>query len=492
MGSSHAFVVDAASPDTASSIAGDVRSGRRSAQSVLDLHRARIARSESDVHAFNLVLIDQAEVAARRVDDAVAAGHDPGALAGVPIALKDNMCTRGIPTTCSSKILADWRPPYDATVVSRLAAAGAVLVGKTNLDEFAMGSSTENSAFGPTRNPHDTDKVPGGSSGGSAAAVAAGFVAVSLGSDTGGSIRQPASLCGLVGVKPTYGAVSRYGLIAFASSLDQIGPFAHTVEDAALVLEVIAGHDPMDSTSIDAPPPVLVGAVRQGYREGVAGLRVGIVTELTGEGISADVLRRVDVAAARLRDGGATVDHVSVPSTVLGLSAYYLIAPAEASSNLARFDGVRFGLRVIPEGAVNVQDMMAATRAAGFGAEVKRRIMLGTYALSAGYYDAYYGQAQKVRTLIINDFARAYQAFDVLLTPTSPTTAFAFGDKTADPMTMYINDVCTIPSNLSGDPAISVPCGVGDDGMPIGVQLLGPALAEALLFRCAAVIEMGN
>ena len=258
------------------------------------------------------------------------------------------------------------------------------------------------------------------------------------------------------------------------------------------MLEVIAGHDPMDSTSIDAPPPALVGAVRQGYREGVAGLRVGIVTELTGEGISADVLRRVDVAAARLRDGGATVDHVSVPSTVLGLSAYYLIAPAEASSNLARFDGVRFGLRVIPEGAVNVQDMMAATRAAGFGAEVKRRIMLGTYALSAGYYDAYYGQAQKVRTLIINDFARAYQAFDVLLTPTSPTTAFAFGDKTADPMTMYINDVCTIPSNLSGDPAISVPCGVGDDGMPIGVQLLGPALAEALLFRCAAVIEMGN
>ena len=385
-----------------------------------------------------------------------------------------------------------FRSPYDATVVTRLAAAGAVIVGKTNLDEFAMGSSTENSAFGPTRNPHDLGRVPGGSSGGSAAAVAAGFAAASLGSDTGGSIRQPASLCGLVGVKPTYGAVSRYGLIAFASSLDQIGPFAHTVLDAALVLEVIAGHDPLDSTSIQSPAPSLLSAVQQGRVEGVDGLRIGIVTELSGEGISADVLARVDVAAARLRDAGATVDRVSVPSTVLGLSAYYLIAPAEASSNLARFDGVRFGLRVVPEGAGNVQDMMAATRAVGFGDEVKRRIMLGTYALSAGYYDAYYGQAQKVRTLIINDFQRAYQSFDVLLTPTSPTTAFAFGAKTADPMTMYINDVCTIPSNLSGDPAISVPCGVGDDGLPVGVQLLGPALSEALLFRCAAVIEKGN
>ncbi len=490
MGASHAFRVG--TEDTAASIAADVRSGRRSALSVLESHRSRISASEADVHAFNLVLDAQPTAAAQRVDDAVAAGRDPGVLAGVPIALKDNMCTRGIDTTCSSKILAGWRPPYDATVVSRLAAAGAVIVGKTNLDEFAMGSSTENSAFGPTRNPHDLDKVPGGSSGGSAAAVAAGFAAVSLGSDTGGSIRQPASLCGLVGVKPTYGAVSRYGLIAFASSLDQIGPFSHTVHDAALVLEVIAGHDPMDSTSIDAPVPSLVDAVRQGQADGIAGLRVGIVTELSGDGISADVLARVEVAAARLRDAGATVDHVSVPSTVLGLSAYYLIAPAEASSNLARFDGVRFGLRVIPDEAGNVQDMMAATRAAGFGAEVKRRIMLGTYALSAGYYDAYYGQAQKVRTLIINDFARAYESFDVLLTPTSPTTAFAFGDKTADPMTMYINDVCTIPSNLSGDPAISVPCGVGDDGMPVGVQLLGPALSEALLFRCAAVIEKGN
>ncbi len=492
MGASHAVRVGPGSPETAVSIADDVRAGRRSARAVLDLHRGRIDTAEADVHAFNLVLREGAAAAASRIDEAVAAGRDPGPLAGVPIALKDNMCTRGLATTCSSRILEGWRPPYDATVVLRLAAAGAVIMGKTNLDEFAMGSSTENSAFGPTRNPHDLDRVPGGSSGGSAAAVAAGFAAASLGSDTGGSIRQPASLCGLVGVKPTYGAVSRYGLIAFASSLDQIGPFAHTVEDAALVLEVIAGHDPLDSTSIEFPVPSLVSAVQQGRADGIDGLRIGIVTELSGEGISADVLARVDVAAARLRDAGATVDRVSVPSTMLGLSAYYLIAPAEASSNLARFDGVRFGLRVVPEGSANVQDMMAATRAAGFGAEVKRRIMLGTYALSAGYYDAYYGQAQKVRTLIINDFRRAYQSFDVLLTPTSPTTAFAFGAKTADPMTMYINDVCTIPSNLSGDPAISVPCGVGDDGLPVGVQLLGPALSEALLFRCAAVIELGN
>ena len=477
--------------DTAAVIASDVRSGRRLAVDVLDAHLARVDAHEADVHAFNLVLRAQARSCAAAVDAAVAAGRDPGPLAGVPVALKDNMCTQGVATTCSSRILEGWKPPYSATVVTRLAAAGSVLVGKTNLDEFAMGSSTENSAFGPTRNPHDHDKVPGGSSGGSAAAVAAGFSAVSLGSDTGGSIRQPASLCGLVGIKPTYGLVSRYGLIAFASSLDQIGPFAHTVEDSALLLEAIAGHDPADSTSIATPSPSLVSEVRAGQSDGVAGLRVGIVDELSGEGMSPDVLVRLEVAVQRLRNAGATVGHVSVPSTKLGLSAYYLIAPAEASSNLSRYDGVRYGLRVT-EGTTDIAQMMAVTRAAGFGAEVKRRIMLGTYALSAGYYDAYYGQAQKVRTLIIEDFKAAYGRFDVLITPTSPTTAFAFGDKTADPMTMYLNDVCTIPSNLSGDPAISVPCGVGDDGMPVGVQLLGPALSEATLLRAAAVIEKGN
>ena len=477
---------------SAMEIAADVRAGRRSAASVLASHIVRIDAVEGDVHAFNLVLREQAERAAAAVDAAVASGRDPGALAGVPVALKDNMCTDGIPTTCSSRILEGWRPPYDATVVKRLAAAGALIIGKCNLDEFAMGSSTENSAFGPTRNPHDLTKVPGGSSGGSAAAVAAGFAALSLGSDTGGSIRQPASLCGLVGVKPTYGRVSRYGLIAFASSLDQIGPFAHTVEDAALMLEVIAGHDPLDSTSSDEPVPVLRDAVTLGRRDGVAGLRVGIIEELCGEGIAADVVARMHVAAGRLRDAGATIGQVSVPSCRYGLSAYYLIAPAECSSNLARYDGVRYGLRITNDDVSNVAEMMAVSRAAGFGPEVKRRIMLGTYALSAGYYDAYYGKAQKVRTLIIRDFARAYENFDVLLTPTSPTTAFAFGDKTADPMTMYFNDVCTIPSNLSGEPALSVPCGVGDDGMPVGVQLLGPALAEARLFRAAAVIEKGN
>jgi aspartyl-tRNA(Asn)/glutamyl-tRNA(Gln) amidotransferase subunit A len=484
-------------PTSASSIAAAVRAGSLRATDALATHMARIDAHETDVHAFNLVLREQAQAAAAAIDASVAAGRDPGPLAGVPIALKDNMCTRGIPTTCSSKILEGWKPPYNATIVDRLAAAGAVIVGKTNLDEFAMGSSTENSAFGPTRNPYDFDRVPGGSSGGSAAAVAAGFSAASLGSDTGGSIRQPASLCGLVGLKPTYGAVSRYGLIAFASSLDQIGPFTHSVEDAALLMEVIGGHDPMDTTSIQAPAMSLVSAVHDGQRNGVQGLRVGIVSELSGEGMSADVLTRMEVAAQRLRDAGATVGTVSVPSVKFGLSAYYIIAPAECSSNLARYDGVRYGLRLFPEGTngsnnANIADMMATTRAAGFGPEVKRRIMLGTYALSAGYYDAYYGQAQKVRTLIINDFARAYQDYDVLLTPTSPTTAFKFGDKTSDPMTMYYNDVATIPSNLSGDPAISVPCGVGSDGMPIGVQLLGPALSEPLLLKVSAVIEAGN
>jgi aspartyl-tRNA(Asn)/glutamyl-tRNA(Gln) amidotransferase subunit A len=465
--------------NTAVAIAAAVRAGERSALEVVDEHLARIAEREGEIHAFNEVLADQARAAAAAVDR----GERQGPLAGVPVAIKDNLCTRGIPTTCSSRILEGWRPPYDATVVARVLEAGAINVGKTNLDEFAMGSSTENSAFGPTRNPHDTSRVPGGSSGGSAAAVAAGFAPLSLGSDTGGSIRQPAALCGVVGVKPTYGLVSRYGLIAFASSLDQVGPFATTVADAALLLEVIAGHDPMDSTSIARPAPSLVDVLD----EGVEGLRVGVLRELLdAEGIAPDVRRRTEEAAEALAAAGAKVDEASVPAATYGLSAYYLIAPAEASSNLARYDGVRYGLRV---DAPNTGAMNEATRTAGFGAEVKRRIMLGTYALSAGYYDAYYGKAQQVRTLIIRDFRAAYESFDLLLSPTSPTTAFPLGAKVDDPLTMYLNDVCTIPTNLAGDPAVSVPFGRGDDGLPIGVQLLAPALGEATMFRAAAVLE---
>ncbi|MER3453416.1 MAG: Asp-tRNA(Asn)/Glu-tRNA(Gln) amidotransferase GatCAB subunit A, partial [Acidimicrobiia bacterium] len=440
----------------------------------------RIRAREHELHAFNLVAADAALAEAAEVDRRVVAGQDPGPLAGVPVALKDNLCTRGIPTTCSSRILDGWRPPYDATVVERLRAAGAVVIGKTNLDEFAMGSSTENSAFGPSRNPHDPSRVPGGSSGGSAVAVAAGFAAVALGSDTGGSIRQPAALCGVVGVKPTYGAVSRYGLVAFASSLDQIGPFATTVADAALVLEVIGGHDPRDSTSIPAPAPALVAALE----EGVDGLRIGVVRELV-EGCAPDVRARVEAAAEALRAAGAKVDEASVPAAVYGLSAYYLIAPAEASSNLARYDGVRYGLRV--EGD-DITETYCRTRAAGFGPEVKRRIMLGTYALSAGYYDAYYARAQRVRTLIIRDFERAYADFDVLIGATSPTVAFPFGAK-ADPLSMYLSDVFTIPSNLAGHPAMSVPYGTGEGGLPVGVQVLAPARGEPVMFRVGAALE---
>ena len=466
---------------TARAIAAAVRSGERSAREVVDEHLAAIEARDGEIHAFQHLLADEARAAAGAIDARVAAGEDPGPLAGVPVALKDNLCTRGIPTTCSSRILDGWRPPYTATVVERIVAAGAVVVGKTNLDEFAMGSSTENSAFGPTRNPHDTSRVPGGSSGGSAAAVAAGFASLALGSDTGGSIRQPAALCGVVGMKPTYGRVSRYGLVAFASSLDQIGPFATTVDDAALLLETMWGHDPMDSTSIPDEPD------RLGTDADVSGLRVGIIEELADvDGVQPEVRSAVEAAAAGLERAGAKVDRVSVPSCVYGLSAYYLIAPAEASSNLARYDGVRYGLRV---DADDVVEMNARTRDAGFGAEVKRRIMLGTYALSAGYYDAYYGQAQKVRTLIIRDFARAYEQLDVLLSPTSPTVAFELGARTADPLAMYLSDVCTIPSNLAGHPAISVPFGTGADGLPVGVQVLAPALGEPVLLRAARAVE---
>ena len=466
---------------TAVAIAREVRAGGTSAREVIDAHLERIEDREPEIHAFNLVTADAARARADGIDAAVARGEDPGPLAGVPVALKDNLCTHGVPTTCSSAILEGWRPPYDATVVTRLAAAGAVFVGKTNLDEFAMGSSTENSAFGPTRNPRDPERVPGGSSGGSAAAVAAGFAPLALGSDTGGSIRQPAAFCGVVGVKPTYGAVSRYGLIAFASSLDQVGPFATTVEDAAVMYELVGGHDPRDSTSIAGYTPSVVSTLH----DGVAGLRIGIVRELS-DGLDADVRARLDEAAVALAAAGALVGEASVPAAGFGLSAYYLIAPAEASSNLARYDGVRYGLRV---DAPDVARMNGATRAAGFGPEVKRRIMLGTYALSAGYYDAYYGQAQRVRTLIIRDFDAAYADFDVLLSPTTPTTAFAFGAKTADPLSMYLSDVCTIPTNLAGHAAMSVPFGVGDDGLPVGIQVLAPALGEPVMFRVGQALE---
>jgi aspartyl-tRNA(Asn)/glutamyl-tRNA(Gln) amidotransferase subunit A len=467
-------------PATAVEIAAAVRAGTTTARQVVEDHLAAIAARDPELHAFNLVTADAARAAADAIDLAVAKGEDPGPLAGVPVALKDNMCTRGVPTTCSSRILENWSPPYDATVVERIVGAGGIVIGKTNLDEFAMGSSTENSAFGPTRNPHDITRVPGGSSGGSAAAVAAGFAPLALGSDTGGSIRQPASLSGVVGLKPTYGVVSRYGLVAFASSLDQIGPFANTVEDAATLLEVIAGHDPRDSTSLAQPAPRVLAELDRG----VEGLRVGVVRELL-EGIEPDVAARVHEATDALSAAGAKVDDASVPAAVYGVSAYYLIAPAEASSNLARYDGVRYGLRV--EGQ-DITAMYGATRAAGFGPEVKRRIMLGTYALSAGYYDAYYGQAQRTRTLIVRDFEAAYEHFDVLLSPTSPTTAFEFGAK-SDPLTMYLSDVCTIPCNLSGQPAISVPFGTDTKGLPIGVQLMAPALGEPVMFRAAGALE---
>ncbi len=468
---------------TAFRIADDVRAGRARAVDVLDAHLANVTAREGDVHAFNTVTADEARRMAEAVDAAVAAGRDPGPLAGVPIALKDNMCTRGIPTTCSSRILEGWRPPYDATVVTRLAAAGAVFVGKTNLDEFAMGSSTENSAFGPTFNPHDVTRVSGGSSGGSAAAVAARFAAASLGSDTGGSIRQPAALCGVVGVKPTYGTVSRYGLVAFASSLDQIGPFTHDVRDAALLLETISGHDPLDSTSIPQPPLQLLGEIDRG----VAGLRIGRITDLPG-GSEPEVEQRLAEAFEALAAAGATIVDVELPSLKYGLTAYYLIAPAEASSNLARYDGVRYGSRVE---AADTNAMYMATRAAGFGDEVKRRIMLGTYALSAGYYDAYYGKALKVRRLISDDFARAYERADVILTPTSPIVAFPVGSKVDDPLSMYLCDVFTIPTNLAGHPAMSVPFGTGAHGLPVGVQVLAPTLGEPVMFRVAAELERG-
>lgn len=469
---------------TAVEIADAVRSGQRSARSVIEEYLRAIAEREGEIHAFNLVTAAQARAQADQIDALVAEGKDPGLLAGVPIALKDNLCTRGVATTCSSRILEGWEPPYDAHVVELLREAGAVFVGKTNMDEFAMGSSTENSAFGPTRNPCDPSRVPGGSSGGSAAAVAAGFAPLALGSDTGGSVRQPAALCGVVGVKPTYGRVSRYGLVAFASSLDQIGPIATNVADAAAVLDVISFPDGRDQTS-RLPDPIPVSAT---LNEGVEGLRVGVLAELSGDGIAPDVAARLQAAVGALKSAGARVAEASVPAAVYGLSAYYVIAPAEASSNLARYDGVRYGLRV--DGS-STPDMNTATRSVGFGDEVKRRIMIGTYALSAGYYDAHYERARKVRALIVNGFNRVWyeDKFDLLLSPTSPTTAFPLGERTADPMAMYTSDICTVPVNLTGQAAMSVPYGVGDDGLPVGVQILARVQGERVMFQAAKVLE---
>ena len=460
-----------------------LRRGDFSAVDLLDAVNRRAGVTEAQLHAYLTIDHEGARRAAEAADAALAAGDDLGPLHGIPVALKDNMCTIGVDTTASSQILAGWKPPYDATVTARLKDAGAVIVGKTNLDEFAMGSSTENSAFGTTRNPWDPDTVPGGSSGGSAAAVAVGSAFGACGADTGGSIRQPAALTGTVGVKPTYGLVSRYGLIAFASSLDQIGPFARTVDDSAVLLEAVAGWDRRDATSIKGPVPDL----RRGLGVGVDGLRVGLVTELSSEGIDPEVLAATMQMADKLSDAGAEVIEVSVPASEYALSAYYLIAPAECSANLARFDGVRYGHRTSVEGTT--EDMMSHSRAEGFGPEVIRRILLGTYALSAGYYDAFYGQAQKVRTLVRYDFAAAYEKADVLISPTSPTTAFKVGERAQDPIAMYYSDVCTVASNLSGDPAMSVPIGLDSAGLPIGFQVMAPALGEELMFRVGAEVE---
>lgn len=468
-------------PRTVVDIADAVAAKRIKAREVVDHYLAQIDARDGEINAFNIVTADQARAQADAIDDAIAAGNSVGALAGVPVALKDNLCTRGVPTTCSSKILEGWKPPYDATVVSTLRDLGTISVGKTNLDEFAMGSSTENSAFGPTRNPLDTSRVPGGSSGGSAAAVAAGFAPVSLGSDTGGSIRQPAALCGVVGVKPTYGLVSRYGLVAFASSLDQIGPFATTVTDAAVITQAIAGYDPMDSTSI----PKDVPDFRTAVSAGVAGMRIGRVTDLP-EGAEPEVAQRLNEAFTALEKAGASIVDVQLPSFSYALTAYYLIAPAEASSNLARYDGVRYGMR---QQAPDVNAMYGVTRAEGFGDEVKRRIIIGTYALSAGYFDAYYGKALKVRRLIAQDFDRAYTQCDVIMMPTSPMVAFPFGDKVDDPMSMYLCDIYTIPTNLAGHAAVSVPFGTGAHGLPVGVQVLAPALGEVPMFKVAGALE---
>ncbi|MHB8781769.1 MAG: Asp-tRNA(Asn)/Glu-tRNA(Gln) amidotransferase subunit GatA [Candidatus Geothermincolia bacterium] len=443
------------------------------------LERVRLV--EERVKAYINLTADEALAAARSVDERRAAGEELPPAAGIPMAVKDVLCTRGVPTTCGSRMLRDYVPVYDATVVQRLRERGMIMIGKANMDEFAMGSSTENSHFGPTRNPWDLERVPGGSSGGSAAAVAAGEAVWSLGSDTGGSIRQPASFCGVVGLKPTYGLVSRYGLVAFASSLDQVGPVTNDVRDAAVLLNQIAGHDPCDSTSI----PRAVPDYTEKLGEPVKGLRVGVPRELLEEGVTPGVKKSVNHALELLAGQGAEIEETSLSSLKFALSAYYVIAPAEASSNLARFDGVRYGFRSAGE---DIWEMYGKTRAGGFGPEVKRRIMLGAYALSSGYYEAYYGQAQKIRTLIVRDFEQAFGRYDVLVSPTAPTPAFRIGEKVDDPLAMYLNDVCTIPVNLAGIPALSVPCGL-DEGLPVGLQIIGRPLDESRLLQVGYACE---
>jgi aspartyl-tRNA(Asn)/glutamyl-tRNA(Gln) amidotransferase subunit A len=469
---------------TAAELSAAMAVGDVSAADVTETHLDRIAAVDDRVKAFLHVAADDARAQAREVDAKRKAGEPLGPLAGVPVAVKDLFTTVGMPTTCGSKILEGWHPPYESTITQRLRNAGAILIGKTNMDEFAMGSSTENSGYGPSHNPWDLAKVPGGSSGGSAAAVAAHMVPLALGTDTGGSIRQPAAVCGIVGTKPTYGGSSRYGVVAFASSLDTPGPLGRTVLDTALLHEAMSGYDPMDSTSIDAPVPPVVEAARHGD---VAGLRIGVVTEFAGDGYQPGVMARFTEAVELLESLGAKVTEISCPHFKYALPAYYLIAPSEASSNLARFDGMRYGLRT---GSGSAEEVMAATRAAGFGAEVKRRIMLGTYALSSGYYDAYYGKAQQVRTLIIQDFDAAFGQVDVLVSPATPTTAFPIGERADDPMAMYLADLCTIPTDLAGNAAISVPCGLADeDGLPAGLQVMAPPLADDRLYRVAAAVE---
>jgi aspartyl-tRNA(Asn)/glutamyl-tRNA(Gln) amidotransferase subunit A len=485
------------SADVTSLTVSELQTALQDGATSTDITRAyldRIAATDGELGAYLHV---DPEAALARAAELDAGGGVGTGLSGIPVALKDLVVTEGVPTTSGSKILEGWKPPYDATVAARLKAAGTVLLGKTNMDEFAMGSSTENSAYRVTRNPWDADRIPGGSSGGSSAAVAAGLAPWAIGTDTGGSIRQPAAMTGLVGHKPTYGSVSRYGLIAFSSSLDQAGPMARTVLDAALLHEAIGGHDALDSTSIDAPVPVLVEAARRGAGGDLAGLRIGVVRELGGdghqEGYEPGVLARFAEAVALLESLGAEVREVSCPAFDLALPAYYLIAPSEASSNLARFDGVRFGVRVGDDGNRDLDEVMALTREQGFGAEVKRRIILGTYALSSGYYDAYYGQAQKVRTLISRDFNSAFgrvdgDGVDVLISPTTPTVAFPLGSRVDDPMAMYAADLCTLPASLAGLPAISVPCGLSD-GLPVGLQVMAPALADDRCYRVAAALE---